>query len=90
MIDKTSEFLSNNFKLLLVCSSFVVGIYVQHINNTNQIDALEAKYTTLDQKLDSPFQKIDAIKLDKAVFELTIKQFSTMREDIRAIRQDLR
>lgn len=40
--------------------------------------------------MDQQYQKIDAIKLDKSVFEATVKQFSTMSDDIREIRNDLK
>lgn len=89
-MDKTAKFFIENFKLIVTTFVFIIGFYVQHEINTQRIDALEAQCRSLDTKLDHQYQKIDAIKLDKSVFEATIKQFSTMSDDIREIRNDLK
>ena len=36
------------------------------------------------------YDRIDAIKLDKAVFEATMTQFSTIQADIREMREDIK
>ncbi len=89
-MDKTAKFFLDNFKLIVTTFVFIVGFYVQHEINTQRIDALQIQCQSLDNKLDQQYQKIDAIKLDKSVFEATIKQFSTMSDDIREIRNDLK
>lgn len=89
-MDKTAKFFLDNFKLIVTTFVFIVGFYVQHEINTQRIDALQIQCQSLDSKLDQQYQKIDAIKLDKSVFEATIKQFATMSDDIREIRNDLK
>lgn len=89
-MDKTLKFIADNFKVLVTGVIFVIGLYVQHEINTQRIENLETQCKTLDSKLDQQYQKIDAIKLDKSVFEATIKQFSGMSDDIREIRNDLK
>lgn len=89
-MDKTAKFFLDNFKLIVTTFVFIVGFYVQHEINTQRIDALQIQCQSLDNKLDQQYQKIDAIKLDKSVFEATIKQFATMSDDIREIRNDLK
>ena len=69
---------------------FLVGLYVQHEMNTKRIEELEIQYKQIDVRMDQQYQKIDAIKLDKSVFEATVKQFSSMSDDIREIRNDLK
>ena len=89
-MDKTAKFFLDNFKLIVTTFVFIVGFYVQHEINTQRIDALQIQCQSLDNKLDQQYQKIDAIKLDKSLFEATIKQFSTMSDYIREIRNDLK
>ena len=71
-MDKTAKFFLDNFKLIVTTFVFIVGFYVQHEINTQRIDALQIQCQSLDSKLDQQYQKIDAIKLDKSVFEATI------------------
>ena len=89
-MDKTFKFIADNLKLIVSALVFVIGMYIQHAINTQRINALEYQCSKLDQKLDNQYHKIDAIKLDKAVFEVTIQQFTTMRDDIREIRNDMK
>lgn len=89
-MDKALKFIADNFKVIVTGVFFVIGLYVQHEINTQRIDNLEAQCRSLDSKLDQQYQKIDAIKLDKSVFEATIKQFSGMSDDIREIRNDMK
>ena len=70
--------------------SFIVTMYVQHITNTAKIDELTNRCITLEIKIEDQYEKIDAIKLDKAVFEATMTQFTSMRSDIREMRADIR
>lgn len=89
-MDKTLKFFLDNFKVIVTAVIFIIGLYVQHEINTQRIDNLESRCKSLDIKLDQQYQKIDAIKLDKTVFEATVKQFSSMSDDIREIRNDLK
>lgn len=84
------KFIMDNAKMITGIFVFLVGLYVQHEMNTQRIDELEIQYKQIDARMDQQYQKIDAIKLDKSVFEATVKQFSTMSDDIREIRNDLK
>jgi len=84
------KFFIDNAKIITGIFIFLVGLYVQHEMNTQRIDELEVQYKQIDSRMDQQYQKIDAIKLDKSVFEATVKQFSTMSDDIREIRNDLK
>lgn len=87
---KLKDFILENFRTLGVMLSFIITMYVQHITNTAKIDELTNKCTTLEIKIEDQYEKIDAIKLDKAVFEATMTQFTSMRSDIREMRADIR
>ncbi len=84
------KFIMDNAKMITGIFIFLVGLYVQHEMNTKRIDELEIQYKQIDARMDQQYQKIDAIKLDKSVFEATVKQFSSMSDDIREIRNDLK
>ena len=84
------EFVSTNFRALIVILSFIVTIYVQHVSNTAQINALTQKCTALELKIADQYEKIDAIKLDKAVFEATMTQFVSIQSDLREMRTDIK
>lgn len=84
------KFFIDNAKMITGIFIFLVGLYVQHEMNTQRIDELEVQYKQIDSRMEQQYQKIDAIKLDKSVFEATVKQFSTMSDDIREIRNDLK
>lgn len=70
--------------------SFVVTMYVQNITNTGHIEELTNRCATLEMKIEDQYEKIDAIKLDKAVFEATMTQFTSMRSDITEMRTDIK
>lgn len=84
------EFVINNFKTLAIIISFVITIYVQHINNVNQIADLNTKCTSLELKIADQYDRIDAIKLDKTVFEATMTQFTSIQTDLREMREDIK
>ena len=86
MADKTATFITQNFKLIVTIATFCIGLYIQHQANTMKIERLQSEIARLDGRLDTQYQKLDAIKLDKSVFEATISQFQTMSNDIRDIR----
>ncbi|MCS3182593.1 hypothetical protein NXU83_13785 [Bacteroides thetaiotaomicron] len=84
------EFVLNNFKTLAIVLSFAVTMYVQHVTNIQRINELTLRCSSLEIKIEDQYQKIDAIKLDKAVFEATMTQFTSMRSDLREMRTDIK
>lgn len=84
------EFVLNNFKTLAIMLSFAVTMYVQHITNIQRINELTLRCSSLEIKIEDQYEKIDAIKLDKAVFEATMTQFTSMRSDLREMRTDIK
>ena len=83
------EFFMNNIKTIVTCIAFVGGMYLQHQANTMKIEQLEQQIAQANVRLDQQYAKLDNVKLDKAVFEATIRQFSEMSTDIRQIRERL-
>lgn len=84
------EFVLNNFKTLAIVLSFAVTMYVQHVTNIQRINELTIRCSSLEIKIEDQYQKIDAIKLDKAVFEATMTQFTSMRSDLKEMRTDIK
>lgn len=84
------EFVNEHFKAVMIVLSFLLTMYIQHLNNTNRINELSNKYSTLELKLEDQYKKIDAIKLDKTVFEATMAQFVSMRDDLKEMRADVK
>lgn len=84
------EFVNDHFKSVMVIISFLMTMYIQHVNNTNKINELSNKCSTLELKLDDQYKKIDATKLDKTVFEATMTQFTSMRDDLKEVRSDVK
>lgn len=84
------EFVLNNFKTLAIMISFILTMYVQHLTNTQRINELTVKCSSLEIKIEDQYEKIDAIKLDKAVFEATMTQFTSMRSDLKEMRTDIK
>ncbi|MFR9497335.1 MAG: hypothetical protein SNI91_02745 [Rikenellaceae bacterium] len=76
--------------MILVVVSFSITIYVQHITNTANIATLDEKCNSLEVKIADQYEKIDAIKLDKAVFEANMNQFVSIQADIREMREDIK
>ncbi len=89
-MDQFKEFIANNFRIIFVVISFMMTIYIQHTTNTSQIATLSDKCTHLEIKIEDQYDKIDAIKLDKAVFEATITQFGAIQTDLREMRADIK
>ena len=84
------EFVLTNFKALVLVLSFIVTMYVQHVSNTAHITELQSKCATLEAKIEDQYRKIDAIKLDKAVFEANMTQFASIQTDLREMRNDIK
>lgn len=84
------DFLAGNFRSLVVVVSFAITMYVQHVTNTTRISELTTKCASLDLKIADQYDKIDAIKLDKQVFEATMTQFVSIQTDLREMRRDIK
>lgn len=84
------DFLVNNIRTVVMIVCFLITLYVQHIENMSKLQELDHKYSTLEIKIDDQYKKIDAIKLDKSVFEATMMQVTAMRDDIKEIRSDIK
>lgn len=54
-----------------------------------KIERMERDLVQMKAQLDVQYAKLDNMKLDKAVFEATMKQFTDMSIDIRQIRDRL-
>lgn len=87
---QVKEFIENNFRSLIIVVSFVVTMYVQHVNNTTRIVELSNRCVTLELKIEDQYDRIDAIKLDKVVYETTMQQFTSMQTDLREMRSDIK
>lgn len=87
---QVKEFIENNFRSLIIITSFIVTMYVQHVNNTSRIVELSNRCITLEVKIEDQYDKIDAIKLDKVVYETTMQQFTSMQTDLREMRSDIK
>lgn len=90
LMSKVKEFVLGNYKVLGLIISFVVTMYVQHMNNISQILELKERCVKLELKLQDQYDRIDAIKLDKAVFEATMTQFTSIQTDLREMRSDIK
>ena len=89
-MSQIKEFVQTNFKTLVIIISFLVTMYVQHVNNISQITELKARCIGLELKIEDQYERIDEIKLDKAVFEATMTQFTSIQSDIREMRSDIK
>jgi hypothetical protein len=87
---QVKTFVLNNFKAILTVITFAVTLYVQHTANTSKIVELEARCGSLELKIQDQYDRIDAIKLDKAVFEATMSQFVSIQTDLREMRSDIK
>ena len=89
MADKTANFITQNMKLIVTVVTFLIGLYIQHRSNIIKIEQLQREILRIDGRIDSQYSRLDEIKLDKSVFEATIRQVSQMSGDIRDIRLTL-
>lgn len=83
------DFVSRNLKTIGTCVIFICGIYLQHQMSMIKIERMEKDLIQMKAQLDVQYAKLDNMKLDKAVFEATMKQFTDMSIDIRQIRDRL-
>lgn len=89
-MEQFKDFVLKHFKIITGVASFALTMYVQHLNNTRQIVELETRCDKLEEKIQAQYDRIDAIKLDKAVFEATMTQFTSIQNDLHEIREDIR
>ncbi|GHU74166.1 hypothetical protein FACS189413_18890 [Bacteroidia bacterium] len=84
------EFVLSNFKAIVLIVSFAVTLYVQHTVNISKIAELDKQCGELELKIEDQYKRIDAIKLDKAVFEANMAQFTSIQTDLREMRADIK
>lgn len=83
------EFIINNAKTICTFIVFVCGLYIQYQASMMKIDQMEREIVQIKSQVDDQYVKLDNMKLDKAVFEATMKSFADMSADIRQIRDRL-
>lgn len=83
------DFIVNNFKSIMTLIIFVCGLYIQYQASMMKIEQLEREVATVKTQVEAQYIELDNMKLDKAVFEATMKQFADMSVDIRQIRDRL-
>ena len=93
MTNKTNSFIGdfvvNNVKTIFTCIVFLCGLYIQHQASMMKISQIEKEIVQIKAQVNDQYVKLDNMKLDKAVFEATMKQFTDMSADIRQIRDRL-
>lgn len=82
-------FIARNLKTIATFTVFICGIYLQYQSSMIKIERMEKDLVQMRAQLDVQYAKLDNVKLDKAVFEATMKQFTDMSTDIRQIRDRL-
>ena len=88
--EKIKTFVKDNFKIIVTIFAFLVTLYVQHLTNTTRINRLEEQCVKLESALKDQYDRIDAIKLDKAVYEAGLAQFASIQTDLREMRNDIK
>lgn len=83
------DFLIKNAKTVITSIIFLCGLYIQYQASMLRVEQLEREVNQIKLSVDAQYVKLDNMKLDKAVFEATIKQFTDMSTDIRQIRTRL-
>ncbi len=89
-MEQFKDFVLKHFKTIAVVLSFLITMYIQHLDNTREITELNDRCELLEDKLQDQYDRIDAIKLDKVVFEATITRFNAIQDDLHEIREDIR
>ena len=62
-MEQLKEFVLKHFKVITVVLTFVLTMYIQHLNNTRQIEELLNKCEVLDTKIKDQYERIDAINM---------------------------
>lgn len=81
------DFIVNNAKTIITFIVFVCGLYIQYQVSMMRIDRMEKEIVQIKSQVIDQYIKLDNMKLDKAVFDATMKQFADMSADIRQIRE---
>ena len=76
-MEQFKEFVIKYFKIIVVVLSFSLTLYIQHINNTAQIAKLETKCAGMETEIKNQYDRINAMKLDKSVFEANSIRYRT-------------
>lgn len=83
------DFVVNNAKTIFTFIVFVCGLYIQYQASMMRIDQMEKEIAQIKEQVDDQYVKLDNMKLDKAVFEATMRSFADMSTDIQQIRDRL-
>lgn len=83
------DFVIKNIKTIIACVVFICGTYLQYQASMMKIEQMEKELAQVKVQVEAQYVKLDNMKLDKAVFEATMKQFTDMSADIRQIRDRL-
>lgn len=83
------DFVINNAKTIFTFIVFVCGLYIQYQASMMRIDQMEKEIAQIKVQVDDQYVKLDNMKLDKVVFEATMRSFADMSTDIRQIRDRL-
>lgn len=83
------DFIVKNIKSILTVIVFACSLYVQYQSSMMKIERLENDLNVVRAQVESQYVKLDNMKLDKAVFEATMKQFTDISTDVREIRERL-
>lgn len=91
MSEKTNsaivEFIAGNAKAIMTCVIFLGGLYLQYQANMIKLNQMEKELNEVRAQVNDQYVKLDNMKLDKTVFEATMRQFTDMSADIRQIRE---
>lgn len=83
------DFIVKNAKTIVTFIVFICGLYVQYQMSMAKVNQLDMEVQQMKAQITEQYVKLDNMKLDKAVFEATMKQFTDMSTDIRQIRDRL-
>lgn len=83
------DFVIHNAKTIFTFIVFVCGLYIQYQASMMRIDQMEKEIAQIKVQVDDQYVKLDNMKLDKTVFEATMRSFADMSIDIRQIRDRL-
>lgn len=83
------DFIVRNVKSIVACIVFVCGLYIQYQASMMKIEQLDREVASVKAQVEAQYVKLDNMKLDKEVFEATMRQFADMSTDIRQIRDRL-
>ena len=76
------DFIINNAKSIFTFIIFVCGLYIQYQASMMRIDNMEKEIAQIKVQIDDQYVKLDNMKLDKAVFEATMRSFIDRSTDI--------